>query len=428
MTAVDTQHGEQGHGRPFFLPDGKHFLYFRLGTKAERTGIYAGSLDVKPAEQSQKRLLDSAAGVVYVPSASGGVGNLLFMRGEALMAQPFDLGRLELTGRAIQLADRVSTNLFNGLFSVSNNGMLAYAVTGGNNRQLTWYDREGKVLGHAGEPMPRDELALSPDGTRVVEGRVDEQGTWAVWMLDLARGVNTRLSFDGGGGSGTWSPDGTEIVYAPGGGQSADLYRKPANGAAQGEVVLHSDGIKTPDDWSHDGRFLLFMERGKGTGNDLWVLPMQGEHKPVPYLATKFNEAQAQFSPDGRWVSYTSNESGIPEVYVQPFPNASGGKWPVSNGGGSQARWRRDGKELFYFTPDNTLMSVSVTSVGETFQPGVPKALFHAAVLGGTGGGPTTSWRWAISPDGQRFLINTTLDEATSSPVTVMLNWQSAMK
>jgi Tol biopolymer transport system component len=314
------------------------------------------------------------------------------------------------------------------LFSVSNNGLLAYAVTGGNNRQLTWYDREGKVLGHAGEAMPRDELALSPDGTRVLEGRVDDQGTWAVWMLDLARSVNTRLSFEGGGGSGTWSPDGTEIVYAPGGGQSADLYRKPANGAAQGEVVLHSDGIKTPDDWSRDGRFLLFMQRGKDTGSDLWVLPMQGERKPVPYLATKFNEAQGQFSPDGHWVSYTSNESGIPEVYVQPFPNSSGGKWPVSNGGGNQARWRRDGKELFYFTPDNTLMAVSVTTTGGTFQPGVPKALFHAAVLGGTGGGPTTSWRWDISPDGQRFLINTTLDEATSSPVTVMLNWQSAMK
>jgi serine/threonine protein kinase len=428
VTAVDTPHGEQGHGRPFFLPDGKHFLSFRPGTKAESTGIYAGSRDAKPAEQSQKRLLDSAAGVVYVGSPGADGGNLLFMRGEALMAQPFDLGRLELTGRAIQLADRVSTNLFNGLFSVSNSGMLAYAVTGGNNRQLTWYDREGKVLGHAGEPLPRDELALSPDGTRVVEGRVDDQGTWAVWMLDLARGVNTRLSFEGGGGSATWSPDGSQIVYAPGGGQSADLYRKPANGAGQGEVVLHSDGIKTPDDWSRDGRFLLFMQRGKGTGNDLWVLPMQGDHKPIPYLATKFNEAQAQFSPDGHWVAYTSNESGIPEIYVQPFPEPSGGKWPVSNGGGNQARWRRDGKELFYFTPDNTLMAVSVTTAGETFQPGVPKALFHAAVLGGTGGGPTTSWRWDISPDGQRFLINTTLDEATSSPVTVLLNWQSAMK
>jgi hypothetical protein len=155
---------------------------------------------------------------------------------------------------------------------------------------------------------------------------------------------------------------------------------------------------------------------------------MEGEHKPFPYLATPFDETQGKFSPDGHWVVYASSESGTKEIYVQPFPLSTGGKWPISNGGGSQPRWSHDGKELFYFTPDNTLMAVSVSANGATFQPGVPKPLFRAPILGGTGGGAGVAWRWDVTPDGQRFLMNTALDEATGSPVTIMLNWQGALK
>ncbi len=427
VTALDTKRDELADIRPFFLPDGKHFLYYRVMASKEDQGVYVGSLDAKPSEQPSKRLIDSPAGAIYVPSADGG-GNLFCLRGESLMAQPFDLGRLELTGRAVQLADRVSTTTYLGLFSASQTGMLAYAANGGTRRQLTWYDREGKILGHAGEPTTRDELALSPDGSRVAEGRVDDHGVWAVWMLDLERGTNTRLSFEAGGGSATWSPDGKEIVFAPGGGQSSDLYRKPANGAGQGEVLFHSDDIKTPDDWSRDGRFLIFMQRSKTTNNDLWVLPLEKDAKPTPYLNTPFSETQAQFSPDGHWVVYASNESGIKEVYVQPFPVASGGKWVVSSGGGNQPRWSRDGKELFYLTPDGTLMAVPVSAKDGTFQPGVPKPLFRAPVLGGAGGGSGVAWHWDISGDGKRFLMNTALEDAASSPITIVLNWQSAIK
>ena len=428
VTAIDRQHGEQGHGRPFFLPDGKRFFYFRLGSKPENTGVYLGSLNTKPADQDRRRFLDSPAGVIYVASASAG-GYLLFLRGEALMAQRFDVSRLELTGGAVQLADHVSANLFAGLFSVSDNGVLGYAVTGGNNRQLTWYDRQGKVIGHPGDAAARDEIALSPNGKQVAEGRADERGTWRVWLLDLERGVNTRFTADeAGGGNAIWSPDGRQIIYAPGGGQSTDLYRRPASGAGQAELLFHSDQNKYPLDWSRDGRFLLFGQRGKDTSADLWVLPLDGDRKPAPYLTTPFIETQAQFSPDGRWVAYTSNESGTKEVYVQPFPMASGGKWPISNGGGNMPRWRRDGKELFYFRPDNTLMAVSVTAAGSTFQPGVPVPLFRASVLGGNGGAAGSAWRWDVSPDGQRFLINTALEEVTASPVTIVLNWQSGLK
>jgi len=428
VTALDTKRGEAVQIRPFFLPDGKHFLYYRVMSKEQSAnGVYVGSLETKPAEQGQKRLLESPAGALYTASARG--GNLLFLRGEALMSQPFDPGRLALTGSAVQLADRVSTDSFDGLFSSSTNGVLAYALTGGGFRQLTWFDRQGKVLGHAGESAGRDELSLSPDGTRVAEGRMDDKGTWVVWGLDLARGVSTRLTFENGGaGNGTWSPDGSQIVYAPGGGASSDLYRKPANGAGQGELLFHSSEVKAPLDWSRDGRFLLFSQGGKNSSSDLWVLPMEGEHKPFAYLATPFDEGQAKFSPDGRWVVYTSNESGTKEVYVQPFPMSTGGKWPISNGGGSQPRWSRDGKELFYFTPDSTLMAVSVNANGATFQPGVPKPLFRAAVLGGNGGASGVAWRWDVTPDGQRFLINTAPEETTAAPVTVVLNWQTPAK
>jgi len=426
ITAVDSKHGEAGAGRPSFLPDGKHFLYYRI--IANKTGVYAGSLDANPAQQGPTRLLDSPAGAVYVPSVIGKGGHLFFLRGTALMAQPFDPGRLEFTGRPVQLADQVSTNLFNGLFSVSSTGVLAFASTGGDSRQLTWYDRQGKVLGKVGEPAARDELALSPDGTRVAEGRSDSQGQWVVWMLDVARGVNTRLTFEDGGGNAVWSPDGRQIAYAPNGGQSPDLYLKPANGANQAELLVHSEGVKTPMAWSADGRYLLYLQRSKDRRIDLWVLPMMGDRKPFPYLVTPFSKRQAQFSPDGHWVVYTSNESGTVEAYVQPFPMASGGKWPVSNGGGSQPRWSHDGKELFYFTPNETLMAVDFNTSGGTVQLGIPKALFRASVLGGTGGAPTVAWRWDVSKDGQRFLINTALEEAASSPVTVLLNWQSAIR
>jgi eukaryotic-like serine/threonine-protein kinase len=424
VTAIDSQHGEQGHGRPLFLPDGKHFLYYRL--MGDRSGLYTGSLDAKPAEQTTKRLLDTPAGALYVATASG--GSLLFLRGAALMAQPFDARSLELKGRTVQLADRVSATLYDGLFSASNTGLLAFAATGGNNRQLTWYDRSGKVLGQAGEPTARDELELSPDETRVAEGRTDAQGNWTVWMLDLARGVNTRLTFEGGGGNAIWSPDGRQIVYSPNGGNSKDLYLKPASGAEQGTLLLHSDQNTNAMDWSRDGKFLLFAQRTKDRKQDLWALPMMGDRKPAPYLVTPFVKGQAKFSPDGHWVIYASNESGNREVYVQPFPMSSGGKWVVSNGGGSQPRWSLDGKELFYFAPNENLMAVDVKTSGGTFQLGVPKALFRASVLGGTGGGAGDSWRWDLSADGERFLINTALDDAAGSPITVVLNWQNALK
>lgn len=431
VTGKDSKIGEMGNGVPFFLPDGVHFLYLRVTQKTDTSGVYIGSTDVKPGAQSETRLLDTAQGAVYAAVPGSRTGYLFFMRGQALMAQPFDAHRMEINGAPVQIADHVGTSERGGDFSASNTGVLSYLFAQDSLRQLTWYDRGGKVLSHVGEPAMRDELSLSPDGTRVAEGRLtSDRGAWVVWQLDLTRGISSRLTFEqnGGAGNGVWSPDGKQIVYAASGGQSPDIYLKPANGATQGQMLFHSEQPSTPLDWSHDGRFLILTQRDKGTGLDLWVVPMQGEHKPAPYLVTQFNEGQAQFSPDGHWVLYTSDETGTKEVYVRPFPGASGGKWQISNGGGNEPRWRRDGKELFYVGPDNTFYAVNVTMKGDTFQPDTPRPLFRVPISGGEGGGVSVAWRWDISSDGQRFLINVPVDSETKRPVTMILNWKDGLK
>jgi eukaryotic-like serine/threonine-protein kinase len=431
VTALDQKRKEIGQGWPAFLPDGKHFLYFRLFGTEEGSGLYLGSLDAKPEAQDAKRLVEANSGALYAGSADA--GSLLYLRGDALMERPFAPARGEFTGEPARLADRVGvTGNYGGLFTVSANGLLALSAGGSAQRQLTWYDRQGKILSHPGDVATRDEIALSPDGTRLVEGRTDAAGVWVVWQLDLARGTNARFTFDpGGAGNATWSPDGTQIVYAPGGGSSTDLYRKPANGAGKEQLIVHGDSAMTPLDWSRDGKFLLYATRGKDTGRDLWVLPdpgkAAGDIKPAPYLVTPQTENQAKFSPDGQFVSYTSNESGAPEVYVRPFPASSGGKWLISNGGGTQARWRPDGKELFYVTPDSMLMAVQI-STKPVFQAGVAKPLFRVPVAGGEGGAPGIAWRWDISPDGQRFLVNAAPEDRSSTPITVVANWNALLR
>ena len=205
------------------------------------------------------------------------------------------------------------------------------------------------------------------------------------------------------------------------------------HGATKEEVLFHSDSIKSPLDWSSDGRWLLYVERAKDTGRDLWVLPdangpAGGDRKPIPYLVTPFNEDQARFSPDGKWVAYSSNESGTTEVYARPFPASSGGKWLVSNGGGNEVTWRPDGKELFYIAPSGALMAVEVRATGSALEVGAPKQLFRTQILGGLGSGTNTAWRYAVSKDGQRFLMNAAIEQTASVPITVVTNWTASLK
>jgi Tol biopolymer transport system component/tRNA A-37 threonylcarbamoyl transferase component Bud32 len=417
VTALHQSDFETAHRWPYFLPDGRHFLYFARSSQAESEGIYVGSLDAKET----KRLLPTSLNAAYAPP-----GFLLFLRNETLMAQRFDADKLELTGEPLSVVERVAYNpgLGRGAFSVSENGVLAFRSGGGQINQPLWFDRQGKQIGSLGAAGLYLTLWLSPDERRAAVDRSDPQtGTNDIWLFDLSRGIPSRFTTDPAGDTNPlWSPDGSRIVFASTREGVRNLYQKIAGGGGNEEVLLKSSEDKVPDDWSLDGQFIVYQTSNPKTKWDLWVLPMSGYRQSLPFLQTEFNEGQAQFSPDGKWIAYTSDESGAPEVYVQTFP-ASEGKWRVSSGSGSQPKWRRDSRELFYIAADRKLMAVDV-KLGATFDAGVPKALFDTRVLG------LTEFRnhYAPTSDGQRFLINSTLEETSTTPISVVVNWTADLK
>ena len=277
-TAVTTlASGDAFHTYPVFLPDGKHFVYLRSGNQETR-GIYAGSLDNKPNEQPSKRLLANQFGAMYVPAAGSGIGHLLFLRESTLMAQPFDPGKQELTGEAVPVAEQVGSAGSGGYFAASA-GALAYRAGGGTGRQFTWYDRKGMLTGTVGGQAALNEIELSPDGTRVVSFQDDAQQD--LWLFDFARAANTRFTFEAGADRyPVWSPDGNQIAYTSAS-ESTNLFRKPSNGAGDAELLLKSPEPKYPQDWSRDGRYLLYAVNNAKTNVDLWVLPLEGDRKPA---------------------------------------------------------------------------------------------------------------------------------------------------
>ena len=415
-TAVTTldQARESSHRWPQFLPDGRHFLYFSRQT--EKNGIYVGSLDSKES----KRILDTAFNAVYAEP-----GYLLFMRESALMAQPFDVDSLELTGDAFQLADQVAVRTLDqvSFCSVSESGVLVYQ-SGGEavNSELNWRDRTGKKISQVGPVGNYWSIWLSPDEKRVAVERL-EKGTGDIWLIDIARNIPTKFTFDPGWEfAPVWSPDGSRIVFSSAKGVGPpNLYVKPANSSSNEELLLKSNFRKTPTDWSLDGKLILYSEQNAKGKNDLWVLPLEGDRTPRPLVQDEFNKSGAKFSPDGKWVAYVSDQSGRAEVYVQPFPGP-GAKYQVSTSGGFNPSWRRDGKELLYITNDRKLMALQLNA-GARFEPGLPKALFDIRIRGA--GGRTV---YAVSRDGQRFLTSDINESSTPSPITVVLNWTADLK
>jgi serine/threonine protein kinase/Tol biopolymer transport system component len=397
---------------PQFLPDGRHFLFFSVGSR-EGTGVYLGSLD----EAEPKRLTDASSSGVPL-----GEGMIAFVRGTSLIAQHFNLKRGELTGDPIRLADPVGYD-GNGLggFSASADGRLAYRG-GGGLRQLQWYDRSGKGLGAAAASDPATPAypELSPDGTHLTFQRF-VQGNTDVWLSDLARGGMTRFTVDAAIDSAPiWSPDGARIAfYSSRKSGIANLYVKPSSAATAEELLLETTNNKYTQDWSKDGRFLLYCDVDPKTGRDLWALPLTGnDKKPIVVVNTPFEELNGQFSPNGHWVAYQTDESGRFEIVVQTFPVGSG-KWQVSTGGGIQPRWRADGKELYFVAPDRKLMAASVTA-GATFTAETPVPLFTVTL---PPGGAANRQQYAVSRDG-RFLITQPAEASSTTPITVILNWK----
>jgi eukaryotic-like serine/threonine-protein kinase len=437
MTPLDRARLEADYHSPSFLPDGRHFLYYTRSGRKETRGIYLGSLD----SAVKQRLLGADSNAVYAPSLSAGrqAGYLLFMREGALLAQPFDTQQLQLTGEPLPVApERVGRDPHStrGNFSVSENGILVYDPSvNRQSKQLIWVDRQGKPIGSLGMGGSNTGPKLSPDEKRVVLDRFDNQmDTQNLWLYDVAGGGASRFTFAAAYDiQPLWSPDGSRIVWASIREGIYDLYQKAASGAGQEEPLLKSSNWKFPNDWSRDGRFIVYYQIDPKTKRDLWVLPLSGDQKPFPFLQTGTNEVGGQLSPDGRWMAYASDESGGYEVYVQSFPSA-GGQRQVSTKGGAGPRWRRDGKELFYCAPDGKLMAVEVKSglpagghgdgEGATFETGVPHALFEFR------SGNLTSFLapYTVTADGRRFLLNTIVDESGGAPLTVRVNWQAGLK
>jgi serine/threonine protein kinase len=424
------------HFFPAFLPDGRHFLYWQSSERPENIGVYIGSLDSKPEEQGAKQLLATNFQPVYVPSQNSGPGYLLFLRDQTLMAQSFDDKRLELIGEPMPVVEKVGSYMAFGFFSASTDGLLVYRSGSAEQViQAMLFDRQGKSLSALGESgISLLGLALSPDGAKaaVSLGKMN-QGFVSIdlWLVDSARGTNTRFTFGQGNSVlPVWSPDGSKIIFASTRDGAYSLCQKLTSGVKDEELLLKSSDPKYPTSWSRDGRFLLYSEFDSKTKSDLWVLPLEGDRKPIPFLRTEFNESDGHFSPDMRWVAYVSDDSGRNEIYVRGFsqvsgaPSQTGGKWQVSIGGGAGPRWRRDGKELYYRTPDGKVMAVKVTA-DTVFQLGTPKPLFQAPPGQG-------SWSsiaiWDVTSDGNRFLMSTPAGDAIPAPFTVVVNWIAGLK
>jgi Tol biopolymer transport system component len=412
--------GETRNQRPSFLPDGQHFLYSAVSSgSALGRSIYLASLD-----SAERKLLLNAdsANVLYTQ------GHVLFLRERTLMAQPFDARRLVLTGDAFPVAEQIETTLAGqpyGFFSASDNGVLAFQ-TGATSAisQLVWFDRSGKQIGVLGDPAAHSDLYLSPDGKRASVSITDQTGKERdIWLYDLARGIRTRLTFGPANAlASVWSPDGSRLVFTSLHNGHLDLFQKPSTGASSEEVLLVDNLDKYPTSWSSDGQYILYVTGAATvqTGNDIFLLPLSGDRKPRPFLQTQFNEGPAQFSPDGRWVAYRSDESGRNEIYVVPYPGP-GGKWQISSAGGNLPRWRRDGQEIFYIAPDNKLVAAGVKGESGNFEVGVVKPLFQTRATG-------LRQEYDVSADGQRFLVITAQEEAASAPITVVLNWTAGLK
>jgi Tol biopolymer transport system component len=414
VTQPDAARGEALHTWPQFLPDGRRFLYRAWGVTAESTGIYLGSLD-DPSLHVKLNGIDSNP--MYM------AGYVLFGRGGTLFAQAFDARHARLDGEPILIADQVQQNPASGQVSAATSeaGILAYRGIGP--QQLALVDRDGRKLRNLGSVATNKDPAISPNGDRVAVSRLDPRtGTEDIWVIDVARGFETRITTDTARDvAPLFSPDGHSIIFSSnrGLGSSRHLYQKALDGA-QPEERLFTFPAAWPTDWSPDGR-IVFDGFQQNAHWEVSVVSVTGDRSPVTFTRTTFNETRGRLSPDARWMAYESDESGTVEVYVRPYP-AGDRRSQVSHGGGSEPRWRGDGHELFYVTRDGSLQSVTVRTTSE-FASDPPRTLFTSTDLRG----PITSHlgrnRYDVTADGQSFLIIQSVADPASSPITVVANW-----
>ena len=388
------------------------------------TAVFFASLDGK----EDRKLIATPSNVLYA------AGNLLYVRDNALIARPFN-SRGEFKGLETVLVNdiAVDASVWRGIFSVSDSGSMVYqpGIDGGRTH-LSWFDRSGKRLGEMSTPDSYQQLALSPDDKKLLVSVGAPLSS--LWIYDVAHSVRTRFTLGNDNYMhAVWSPDGTQIAYTQGGGAANDagdrIMIKPSSGAGEAKQASSTDNKNSNQialcDWSPDGRYLLYRvgTSGEGDGFDLWTLPLFGDSKPAPYIVGPGDQLYAEFSPNGKWVAYSSSETGRSEIYVAPFP-ATGAKWQVTSTGAAYPRWRHDGKAIFYLVMGfSRIFEAQVESSGPTFELGESKVLFDAQNISPN----IATSQYDVTSDGQRFIVITTGDEG-SLPLTVVQNWTSQLK
>ena len=403
---------------PVILPERNAVLYASsvnlMAVKSgEENGIYARSL-----ESNEEHLLIPQGANPYYAS-----GYLLFMRESELMAQVFDPSRLRLMGEAVVVAQQVdySERIEKGLFTVSQSGLLVYHNSFTDSpSELVICDRAGKVLQQIETKASYDDPMLSKDGTKLAVSRYDNNARGDIWVCELVRGTMSRFTSDPSEEDDpVWSPDGKSIIYS----REGNLVRKSADGLGEVEVLYDSPSDKVPYDVSHDGKFLLYVDFHQKTGRDLWVLPLEGDKKPIPVAVTEFTELNSQFSPDGKWIAYSSNETGRPEVYVQSFPN-KGGKVQISTQGGVQPRWTIAGKEIIYADLTGNLFAVDINTEQPALKVGISKELFKADI-----GSTSARCLYDVTSDGLRVVTMKLGDQnRNGAPLNFVQNWTTELR
>ena len=427
VTHVDTLNKERGHRWPHFLPDGEHFLYVTRSSATsvtEQDAIYATSL----GDSTMKKLIVRAAS-----NMSFANGRLLYLRQETLVAHPFDESRIEFDGEAVPVAEQVQYASFRskGFFSVARTSVLVYqSKSAQQERRTVWLDRAGREMKTINTRPIVFVASISRDGKRIAWDINDIQAeNLDIWLHEIGRGVNTRFTFHKAIDAGPrFSPDGNSVVFSSNRDKHFKIYQKNSNGTEEEKLLYDSPVSSFAMDWSTDGRYLLIVQDSGGkTGRDIVILPLTGDRKPVIFVQSEFRDEIPQFSPDMRWISYQSNESGKMEVYVRPFLTSGGtiagsssGKWQISTNGGQGAFWSRDGKRLYYSSADRKLMSVEFQVRGGTFEVGTAEALFDLDERG-------EAQVFAVTADNQMFLAQIAVG-GTTAPVTLVMNWNAELE
>jgi serine/threonine protein kinase/Tol biopolymer transport system component len=406
---------ESSHRFPRFLPDGRHFLYFVQGA-AGNQGIYLGSLD---GMDSKFVVTNDTAGAWAPP------GRLLFVRQGSLVSRALDVDTGKLSGDPVTIAHSVAydTTFYQAGFSVSQAGTVAYRSGGPGLQKLLWFDRAGNNIGAVGgdKADAYNYPQLSPDGASLGVGRA-VQGNVDVWLIGILKGGIRKLTFnDAIDTAPVFSPDSKRILFRSNRKSANNLYLKSLDGDGNEEKLLEPGPSRTPLDWCKEGNTVIYYEVSSKTGYDLWTLPMSGERKPSVFANSTFNEAGGKFSPDCHWVAYQSDDSGRFEINIAPFPPTGGTPFQISRNGGTMPQWRDNSKELYFVSPDSKLMVVTLTFPGKTVESSAPTSLFPLKILGG--GGNIIRPQYDVSHDGH-FLVNSPMEDANSTPITLLLNWK----